>query len=223
MKCPRCGNGVEKGWDYCPKCGRDLRSQEFFSDVFNRLHKEFREMDKLFERNIEAMDISSLFRKPVKPRGSGFSIRITQSGGKRPDVSVKTFGNVDREKIREELKKAGVNPPEDFRVEKEEPEGEEPREVQRQVAQPIHAGMGEPKRTEEPQADVRRTDSKVIVDLELPGVKSEGHIEVKDLESSVEVKARAGDKAYFKILTKPERFRLTSKRFEKGVLYLEFS
>jgi HSP20 family molecular chaperone IbpA len=226
MKCPRCGNETEKGWEYCPKCGRDLRSQEFFSEVFNRINREFREMDKLFESNIEAMDISSFFKKPVKPRGKGFSIRITQRGGKKPDVSVKTFGNVDREKIREELRKVGVKPPEGMNIRKEERK-KEPREGlmerSRAIMKSVHGGMGEPKRTEEPETEVRRTESKVIVDIEMPDVKSEDHIVVEDLESSVEVKARAGDKAYFKILTKPANSRLTSKRFEKGVLYLEFS
>jgi HSP20 family molecular chaperone IbpA len=223
MKCPRCGNETEKGWEYCPKCGRDLRNQEFFSEVFNRINREFREMDKLFERNIEAMDISSFFRKPVKPRGSGFSIRITQRSGNKPDVSVKTYGNVDKEKIREELHKVGVKAPENFEIEKKKQEEVRRKEEPRALVQSVHLGMGEPKKTEEPQAEVRRTESKVIVDIDMPDVKSEDHIEVKDLESSVEVKARAGDKAYFKILTKPAQSRLTSKRFEKGVLYLEFS
>jgi HSP20 family molecular chaperone IbpA len=222
MKCPRCGNETEKGWGYCPKCGRDLRSQEFFSEVFNRINREFREMDKLFESNIEAMDISSFFKKPVKPRGKGFSIRITQRSGDKPDVSVKTFGDVDKEKINEELQKFGVKPPGGMGIRKEE-KPRQPEERPRAVMKSVHGEMGEPKKTEEPETDVRRTESKVIVDIEMPDVKSEDHIEVKELEGSVEVKARAGDKAYFKILTKPANSRLTSKRFEKGILYLEFS
>jgi hypothetical protein len=39
----------------------------------------------------------------------------------------------------------------------------------------------------------------------------------------VEVRARAGDKAYFKIITKPEQFSVTSRKFGSGKLHLEFS
>jgi hypothetical protein len=65
--------------------------------------------------------------------------------------------------------------------------------------------------------------SKVIVQMEIPDVKSIDDIDVKELESSVEVMARAGDKAYFKIIKKPEGHSITSKRYEKGKLFLEIS
>ena len=80
-----------------------------------------------------------------------------------------------------------------------------------------------PKSTEEPKADIRRLGNGVSVDISVPGVKSQEDIDIKELESSVEVKAIAGDKAYFKILTKPPQFRLTGKSFKDGQLHLEFS
>jgi HSP20 family molecular chaperone IbpA len=78
-------------------------------------------------------------------------------------------------------------------------------------------------RTEEPKTSVARSASNVVVSIQLPGVKSDKDIEVCELENSVEVKALAHDRAYFKILTKPSQFRLAKKRFEKGVLEMEFS
>ncbi len=69
---------------------------------------------------------------------------------------------------------------------------------------------------------MRRIDSKVIVNIELPGVKA-SDIQITQRQESIEVKAFAGEKAFFKILTKPAQFRITSKKFEKGKLHLEFS
>jgi HSP20 family molecular chaperone IbpA len=80
-----------------------------------------------------------------------------------------------------------------------------------------------PELTEEPKASIRRLESKVVVDIEMPGVESDENVDVKELENSVEVKAIAGDRAYFKILTKPSSFSLSEKKFEKGRLHLEFA
>ena len=124
---------------------------------------------------------------------------------------LKTFGNVDRARIQKQLEgQLGYKP--------------------RLKESPIPAGgVEEPKRqlpvpktTEEPKTDVRQAGSRVVVDLELPGVK-EGDVEVKELESSVEVRAIVGDKAFFKILTKPEQHSLVEKKFHNGKLHLEFA
>ena len=81
--------------------------------------------------------------------------------------------------------------------------------------------MSEAKTTEEPKTCVRRLGDNIVVEVKLPDVKDEGDIEVKSLENSIEVKAMAGDKAYFKILTKPPQTGILRKSFKKGILYLE--
>ncbi len=222
MQCPNCGKEIEKAWNYCPGCGARFR-RDFFSSIFNRMFsrmdRELKEMDRLMEKNIEALDISPFFRarpfragasaSTAKPRGSGFSIKIRRLGNSPPRVSVRTFGNMDRDKVREQVQKQlGIRlRPEAAKI------PEKPPETKGQA----------PKSVEEPKTDVKRLDSKVVVNLEMPGVKSPDDIDIKELESSLEVKATAGDRAYFKILTKPGRFRLTNRGFSRGVLHLEFS
>ncbi len=49
--------------------------------------------------------------------------------------------------------------------------------------------------------------------MKLPGVRSWEDIQLTELESSIEVKAYANNKAYFKILKKPENFRITGRKF----------
>ncbi|MEE9323479.1 MAG: zinc ribbon domain-containing protein [Candidatus Aenigmarchaeota archaeon] len=205
MKCPRCGSEVNEGWRFCPKCGSRMgRERDIFSNVFERVERELKGMGRAFERNFEVLDLSPFFRKPT--RGSGFSIKILRSGDEKPKVSVKTFGDVDRKEVESEMGKLGFRgTPKPERLEVKE------------------GGicLERAKTTEEPETCVRRVDGKIMVEVKLPGVKNSGDIEIKSLESSIEVKAIAGDKAYFKILTKPEKANIVNKRFEDGILRIE--
>lgn len=231
MNCPVCGTKIDQGWTFCPRCGTRI-SGDFFEEIFSRMRKQLAEMNKLLEKDIEAFDLSPWFKDMDKqkifrqPRGSGFSIKIVQAGGQQPKVSVSTFGDVDKNKLRKEMDELGV-------WQNSSNEGDSGR-LPRGGGKPAPGhgyGPESPKkllikesmRTEEPKTSVARSASKVVVSIEMPGVKSAQDIEVLDLESSVEVKAVADDKAYFKILTKPPQFRLSRKVFDKGILQMEFS
>jgi len=220
MRCDSCGSEIERSWKFCPRCGSQAGG--FFSfnfgDIFSRMRKEMEGMTRdaeRMERDIEAFDLSPFFRKPLKPMGSGFSIKIVSGTGIEPRVEVKTFGVVDQEKIQKQVEQMGYK----SRLKEKVPAGGVREGKERQEKSIFPA----PKITEEPVTEVKRIDSRVVVEMALPGVNSEEDIDITELESSVEVKAIAGDKAYFKILTKPEEFNLVQKRFEKGKLYLEFA
>lgn len=203
MRCPRCGSGVNEGWKFCPKCGSRLE-RNLFGDVFERMEQEMKNelksMDRAFERNFEVLDLSPFFRKPI--RSSGFSIKITRSGSEKPKVSVKTFGDVDRKELESETGKLGFE-----KAPKMERGGKVCLERTRTI--------------EEPETCVRRIGDKIVVEVKLPGVEDTKDIELKSLENSIEVKAISGKKAYFKILTKPQKTNIFRKDFENGVLRME--
>ncbi len=226
MRCPRCGTDVEKGWAFCPRCGYRLhRADDFFSgtsgfdDILQRLVKQISdEMNRMLERNVEVFDLSPLFSsKNFRGRSRGFRIKITRSGNEKPRIDVKTFGNVDRDAIRDEIEdvyeKAGVKKGMESRL----PIGARP------VAEARSRAAKEPAVTEEPETTIRRDNSSVIVEVRVPGVKSINDIDVTELDKSVEVKAIVGSKAYFKILTKPPSYSLKAREFRDGVLKLVFS
>jgi len=214
MRCRKCGSELNEKWKFCPRCGSIL-SRDLFADVFSRMEKELKEMDKIFERDFEVFDLSPFFRKPN--RGRGFSIKITQSSGQDPKFSVKTFGDVDRKEIEEEVKRMGFRErPGLIKNRVRETGGYEKPE-----AEGRDFSISEAKTTEEPKTHVKRTGYRIVAEIELPGVRDQNDIEVKSLENSIEVKAKAGDKAYFKILTKPPQTSIVSKSFKKGILYLE--
>lgn len=232
MDCPRCGTNIEKGWNYCPRCGYRPGTGIFgqaFEEIFPKIMKQMNQMNKQLEKEFEAFDLSPFFRakpmelKPGKPVRKGFSIRIFQRNRQRPKVFVRTFGDVNRErlqeKIQEQLGQRVTARPEKQKTKILFPSLRKPKEPEPDYK--IKLKM--PGATEEPKTEVRRLDSKVVVDINLPGVESMAMVDIKELENSVEVKAVSDGKAYFKILTKPAQFKLTSKSFKKGKLHLEFA
>ena len=77
-----------------------------------------------------------------------------------------------------------------------------------------------PKVTEEPETKIQKSQNKQIITLNLPDVKSLEDIEFKQLSQSIEIKAFAGDKAYFKLIPIPTNASVNNE-FKDGVLKIE--
>lgn len=197
LRCPNCGYPIKEEWSYCPNCGYLLGFRRF-EDFFEDIDKEIRSIIKQFFRPFEIRFED--FEKEPYIRTAGISIRIESGTGKKPKIYVKTFGDYkDLEpKIKEQLaKKYGIEEV------KEEEKVKEVREI---------------KVTEEPEAKIRRIGQKIEIEIDLPEVSSEKDIEINELEESIEIKAYAKDKAYFKIIAKPANKHISEKKFENGKL-----
>lgn len=227
MECPRCGKKLEKRWGFCPNCGFRIQGNEFvsFDEIFEKMHKQMDKMFRQTEKDFEVFDLSPVFREfPTDKKARGFKITIRSGTGTEPEINVRTFGDVKEEELKKEIY-------EHLGTAKQGPSRRATQKPKMQVTGGGHVAeqkspkkeLKMPEPTEEPKASIRRLESKVVVDIEIPGVESEENVDVKELENSVEVKAIAGDRAYFKILTKPSNFRLSEKKFEKGRLHLEFA
>ncbi len=217
-------------------------------NIFKRFDKQMQGMGRMFEKDFEVFDLSPMFKelreRPVEKKTRGFRITMSSGTGREPKISVKTFGD-EKDEIRKEILEQ-LSGEKGMQIPMKRPAPDERKERERRFRFPGFTRTAEktkpiemmerreekteerkelqlPDRTEEPKTSVKRLDNKVVVEIEVPGVKSHDRIDVRELESSVEVKAIADDKAYFKILTKPSQFRLSSKKFEKGKLHLEFS
>ena len=223
MICRRCGKNIEKGWRYCPNCGSvtEKPGKSLFDEIFSRFRKEFRSMDSAFDKvdkEFEVLDLSPFIRQPGGPKGKGFTIKITRRNNQQPKVDVRTFGNVDRAAVRRDVAQGmhsmGMKPSSRAQLPKPAREGSPSKFKHDEKPAKI---------MEEPRTSVKSLGTKLLVEMDMDDVKSQDDIDVKELESSVEVRARAGDKAYFKIIKKPGQFSVRGKRFEKGKFYLEFS
>ena len=215
MRCSKCGSETGEGWKFCPRCGSVLekaKDGDFFEDVFERMEREMKEMDRSFrpsERNFEVVDLSPFFGQA---KGSGFTVKITRSGDGKPKIDIKTFGNVNKKELENEAVRMG------FRD---------------RIGRALKPGKGGPeagegnvnlenaRTTEEPETSVKNIGGRIIAEVSLPGVKKSGDIEIRVLENSIEVRALAGNKAYFKILTKPPQTSVVRREFGKGILTIE--
>ena len=213
--CPNCGESIKEGWEFCPHCGEGIEAETRggrgmrapLGDVFGDIDKEFERIDKMF--GFGPFKLPS-FKLNPRMGGGGISITVQSGTGMEPKVEVKTSG--EYKKLEPELKrKLGVKP------------GIE--EVGKEKAGKEKVGSGRsgvklPKVTEEPESEIRNLGGKQIISIKLPGVESEDDIEIRKLEQSIEVKALAGDKAYFKLIPTPMDVTI-SKKFKDGVLKIE--
>lgn len=109
-----------------------------------------------------------------------------------------------------ELSQLGGEPKISFRELGKDIEKEEEREEREGKAIPKNAEVIEP--------EVKIGEKRNRIDIHLPGVKSEGDINIKEFEDSLELRAFAPRKVYFAIIPIPKHLTLMDKRFENGVL-----
>jgi len=203
MSCRNCGSKIGRGWKYCPNCGMEQggSQNDVFSQAFRQMEEVTRRMGADMKMDMEVIDLSKLVNEVAKsmasPSRNGISIRIHQKDNQKPEISVGRLGQESRTRaIFPNLRKPT--------------ESKSPK-----------AGLKLPKCTEEPATETKMMGNKVYVDIKLPGVISAGDIDLKEMESSIEVKALAGNRGYFKIIRKPEFSRIAKKQFENGVLKIE--
>lgn len=195
-------------------------------NIFKSFSREFEKMEKEIKpakRDYGVIDLSELAPefKTKRPGVRGFTINISSRTGQKPHVNLQTFGDVERKKLEEQLAaQLGIS-----QKEIKEVKMEDKQKAVKVEARPPKIFAAKPKTvplvTEEPKARITQLPGRVVVELELPGVKEED-IEIRELTESVEVKATAEEKVFFKIITLPTELHAVSREFSNGVLRLEF-
>jgi HSP20 family molecular chaperone IbpA len=216
-KCKRCGEKVSNSYNFCPYCQTPLK--DLFDDedwgllgkndfaepeemklpmglnaLFNSLLKNLNsQMKELDNEQIQTPKKSGISKK-----SGGISISISTSGDKPPEIKVRSFGN------NPEFKNNGQNI----------------KEKSKEIKLPISdlsnfAGL--PKK--EPQTNIRRLSNKVVYEIKLPGVKTVKDISIIQLESSIEIKALADKKVFYKII--PINLPIHKYNLSNGILTLE--
>ena len=214
-KCKNCREKISDSYNFCPYCRTPTR--DFFEDdkewgilgrndfspheevklpmgfnaLFNTILKN---LNKQFN-NVENIENKS---KRPKVKKGGVSISIHTSGNRPPEIKVSSFGNLpefqEKEKqIKEKVKglKLPVSNPKKF------------------------TGL----RKEEPKTNIRRFSNKIIYEINMPGVKSIKDVSITQLENSIEIKALAKNKVYYKII--PINLPVKNYNLSKEKLVLE--
>ena len=216
-RCPKCGEKISNSYNFCPYCKSQLKNIPDFSDdedwgllgkndfvsneeirlpmgfnaLFNSLIKNLNNQFKEIE-NIDDR------QKKIRMKRGGIGISIYTSGDKPPEIKVTSFGNVPESKeqenqIRSKLKNLKL------------PESDAGK----------FAGL--PKK--EPETTIRRLSNKVVYEIDMPGVKSIKDVSIIQLENSIEIKALAKNKVFYKII--PINLPIKNYNFAKQKLVLE--
>ncbi len=73
----------------------------------------------------------------------------------------------------------------------------------------------------EPEVEVKQFLNEMTIKAELPGVKKLDNVLLKRVGESIEIRAVAKKKGYFRVLHVPKEFMLESKKLNKGLLELK--
>ena len=222
VKCS-CGKKIDASYAFCPHCGSNLKEKQDRDKQVESMVKEMEEALSMpfflklpFEKLVKQMtgEIEKQFsefdknlsnsedEKNPNPNitQSGISINISSSPEGEPVIQVKQLGNnvplagLKEEKTKDiELPKRNISE----------------REAKRIAKLPRH----------EPETKVRRLTDKIVYEIMLPGIKDEKEISISKLENSIEIKAFAKDRAYFKLI--PLALPIKKYYLENGRLILE--
>lgn len=217
-RCRKCGEKVSDNYNYCPYCRSSLKD-EFEDEDWGMLGKnDFMEpnmpgfplgLNSLFNSLLKNLNsqmkdlggekaIAAKEKKASKKTG-GISISISTSGDKPPEIKVRSFGNMP---------------------EYDENGNKNPENLQKKVRLPssdVQKFSGLPKK--EPETNIRRFSNKVAYEIKLPGVKTVKDISIAQLENSIEIKALAGKKVFYKII--PINLPISKYDLSNGILTLE--
>jgi len=199
----RCGKKISKEYAFCPFCGaqtgvqkepdnildsiQDIESQMPFmlKFPFKKLVREIEKQMVELDKEIGKEDVS------VKPGSisQGISISINSANG-MPTIKVKQFGPEGMKEM-----KNISNKPEKEDIRKEQ---EKMKTLSKEDKEKLEKFSKLPR--EEPKTNIRRLSDRIIYEIALPGVKDNKSITINRLENSIEIKAFAKDRAYFKLI-----------------------
>lgn len=238
--CGNCGKKLAGNYSYCPYCGEELKKKRKKEEDFGLLGKDdsFEDFDpfkqvnfgfpggfnmildsllknlessmKSLERTNSLDEFEKIERATKKQPGNfhqgGFTINISSVGNKPPTIKMKSFGDPEM------AKQFGGNIP--AKIEKKK--------------LPLNNNLSSEKfknfsklEKHEPKVNIRRLPTKIIYEIELPGVKSLDDVSLMNLESGIEIKAIADKTAYSKKVS-VRGLPLINYKFDDGKLLLEF-
>ncbi len=208
-ECKKCRKKISDRYEFCPYCGNSL-NENFKNEDWGMLGKnDFLEEQKQFANpsfggGLLGKILGSamkMFEKELQKemQTSNFQPRTNFEliiNGKRVDP--KNI-RVSRQIMKKPIRKQPTKPSQNF--------------SQQQLKRISKLSK------EEPSTSIRRFSDKVIYEINVPGVKEIKDISIIKLENSIEIKAIAKDKYYFKSI--PINLPLINYNLSEGKLVLE--
>ena len=206
--CKNCGNKISDKYEFCPYCGNSFNEN---SEDWGMLGKtdtvnEFEQFSNSLLGGIGGKIIGGMLGKTLK-----MLEREIQKESQNQNLAPRTNFELIINGKRVDPKYIKVAQP--MQVVKK------PRKFLPNISnESLKKISGLPKK--EPLTNVRRLADRVIYEINMPGVNSVNDISIIKLESSIEIKALADKKAYFKVI--PINFPIINYEFLDEKLVLEF-
>ncbi len=208
-ECEKCRRKISDKYEFCPYCGNSL-NENFKNEDWGMLGKN---------------DFFDEQKQSVNPFFGGGVL------GKMLGSAIKMF----EKELRREMQASNLQPktnfeliingkrvdPKNIRVSRQmikKPTRKQPIKLLQNFSQEQLKRISKLSK-KEPSTNIRRFSDKVIYEIDVPGVKEIKDISIIKLENSIEIKAIAKDKYYFKSI--PINLPLIDYNLSEGKLVLE--
>lgn len=210
-KCSKCKNKIEKTYDFCPFCGKNLKSK-YDNEDFGFLGKnDFIEDEKIFGIGSGFMDkminkAMKMIEKQMREMPNEFNQNPNQNQtNPRSNMHVQFF--VNGKKVF----------PQKVQAQQNQNQGLQKKKSPMLSKQKAEKFAKLPRK--EPKTTMKRLAGKLVYELAMPGVEDVEDVLINQLESSIEIKALSKNKVYSKTLN--VNLPVIGYELDKGNLILE--
>jgi len=210
--CSRCGKKIKKGFDFCPHCGYDLRTEREQKN-YGLLGKEDNlDFDNFIPNSLFNMPMEKLFKGTMKilekqMRKLSEEQKETTNQFKTPNFQLFING-----------KKVNLSNTMQPKIKQKTHRKKEIKIIPQEISKKRIKEISKlPKK--EAETKVRRLSDKIVYEIKMPGVKSKKDIIINKLENSIEIKGFSKTTLFFKII--PMNLPILDYSLKKDALVLE--
>ncbi|MBR9702036.1 hypothetical protein GOV13_03880 [Candidatus Pacearchaeota archaeon] len=214
--CKKCGKKISSKYDFCPSCGSSLKGKSRNED-FGMLGKndfmapanEFEQFTNSLLRGAGGKMFGKMFNSAMKMIEKEMQKSMKDSQD-QPKTNMELFINGQRIPLNQPSQQINQN------------------QVQKQIKKTPSLKLPQEKLKgfsklpqQEPLTNVRRLSDRISYEIKIPGVKTVKDVSIVPLENSIEIKAVAKNKAYFKII--PIGLPIVNYQFSQGKIVLDLA
>ncbi len=185
--CQKCRKELKKDFEFCPYCGTPLDNDNSWGMLGKNDIENF---------EIPGLGMGNIFNKMI---GNAFKMvenemqkNMKESEMPMPNTKFQLYINGKKVPLDSGNVKVIKKPKKQQPVRKNIPSRVFSNENQKKFANLEKC---------EPETKVRRLADRIIFEISMPGVKSIEDVSIRNLENSIEIKAIAKGKAYYKIIS----------------------
>src|SRR3989344_9630993 len=194
-KCPKCERKIERKFEFCPFCGKNLKGGYDKEDYGFIGKNDIIESDNLLGIGGSFMD--KLFNSAFKMMEKQMKEMQKEFNNPQPKTNPHFPGNLD---IQFFVNGKRITPQKIPQKNiQEQIRSNQPLKISNKISKEKAERFSQLPKIE-PKSKIRRLSGRIIYELSVPGVEDINDVLINQLENSIEIKALSKDKVYSKIL-----------------------